>query len=63
VSRGTRSSRSLGARDDSVERDLGLTAAGIIEAADFFEDPTTWGLLGLAALSAAALERRREERV
>ena len=29
--------------------------------ADFFEDPTTWGLLGLAALSAAALERRREE--
>jgi putative inorganic carbon (HCO3(-)) transporter len=30
---------------------------------DFFEDPTTWGLFGFAALAAATLERRREERV
>jgi O-antigen ligase len=30
--------------------------------ADFFEDPTTWALLGLAALAAATLERARAER-
>jgi O-antigen ligase len=46
---------------------VGLATAAIfvhsLFYADFFEDPTTWGLLGLAALSAAALERRREERV
>jgi putative inorganic carbon (hco3(-)) transporter len=45
---------------------VGLATAAIfvhsLFYADFFEDPTTWGLLGLAALSAAALERRREER-
>jgi O-antigen ligase len=29
---------------------------------DFFEDPMTWGLLGLAALSSAAMARRRAER-
>ena len=45
---------------------VGLATAAIfvhsLFYADFFEDPTTWGLLGLAGLSAAALERRREER-
>ncbi len=29
--------------------------------ADFFEDPTTWALLGLGALSASTLARMREE--
>jgi O-antigen ligase len=29
---------------------------------DFFEDPMTWGLIGLAAVSSAALARRRAER-
>jgi O-antigen ligase len=40
---------------------LGLVAIFVHSLAynDFFEDPTTWGLLGLAALAAAALERRR----
>jgi putative inorganic carbon (hco3(-)) transporter len=46
---------------------VGLALAAIfvhsLFYADFFEDPTTWGLFGFAALSAAALERRREERV
>ena len=29
--------------------------------ADFFEDPTTWGLIGLGALAAATLAKKREE--
>src|SRR5205085_3733543 len=29
--------------------------------ADFFEDPTTWALLGVTALCVATLERRRRE--
>ena len=55
-----------GSFEHRVALAVGLaTAAIFVHAlfyADFFEDPTTWGLLGLAALSAAALERRREER-
>jgi O-antigen ligase len=46
---------------------VGLATAAIfvhsLFYADFFEDPTTWSLLGFAALSTAALERRREERL
>jgi O-antigen ligase len=44
---------------------LGLAFVAIVVHsqfyADFFEDPMTWGLIGLGALAAGTLARRREE--